>query len=160
MKRHASWFQILAVALVLVGLVTLAAPAPAQAMDPRLALGLASAAGAIALLVGYLIVANSRDKERSASLEGVYACSDREESGPMGCGGPASSASAAFTAATEGPMAAYGRTVPRAEASPVLADGCPAGQVGGPMGCIAATGGESTRSAPAPAALSPAVVGQ
>lgn len=89
MERHAPWFQVLAVVLLVVGLVTLAAPAPAQAMDPQLILALASAAGAIALIVGYLIVANGREKQRAASLEGIYACSGSEANGPMGCGGPA-----------------------------------------------------------------------
>src|SRR5262249_43684805 len=73
MERHAPWFQLVAVVLVVVGLVTLAAPAPANAMDPQLILALASAAGAVALVVGYLIVANNRESKRAASLEGVYA---------------------------------------------------------------------------------------
>ena len=111
MKRHTPWIQLVAVVLVLVGLVTLAAPAPAEAMDPQLMLALASAAGAIALIVGYLIVANGREKQRGASLEGIYACGDQEASGPMGCGGlmglepvysSASSAPAALPSAVQG----------------------------------------------------------
>jgi hypothetical protein len=85
MERHTAWCQLVAVVLVAVGLVTLAAPAPAQAMDPQLIMALASTAGAIALVIGYLIVANGREKQRAASLEGIYACSDRIRS--MGCGG-------------------------------------------------------------------------
>ncbi|MGH7350488.1 MAG: hypothetical protein ACREI6_10740, partial [Candidatus Rokuibacteriota bacterium] len=101
MERRPPWFQLVAVVLVIVGLMTLAAPAPAQAMDPQLMLALASAAGAIALIVGYLIVANAREKQRAASLEGIYTCSDREASGPMGCGGPVGSAPVAVAAAPE-----------------------------------------------------------
>src|SRR3977135_3196941 len=71
MERHTPWFQLVAVVLVAVGLVTLAAPEPAHAMDPQLILAMASAAGAIALIVGYLIVANGREKNKAASLQGV-----------------------------------------------------------------------------------------
>ncbi|MGH7397975.1 MAG: hypothetical protein ACRELW_10595 [Candidatus Rokuibacteriota bacterium] len=149
MKRHTPWAQLVAVVLVVVGLVTLAAPAPAQAMDPQLMLALASAAGAIALIVGYLIVANGREKERAASLEGIYACSDREASGPMGCGGPTSSAPIAVAAAPEGPMATDGRAALATDTLAVLAQACPPGQAAGPMGC---GGSETAYSAPTPPA--------
>src|SRR6202040_3458584 len=90
MERHTPWFQLVAIVLVVIGLVTLAAPEPAHAMDPQLILAMAAAAGAIALIVGYLIVSNGREKQKAASLEGVYTCGEREASGPMGCGGKAS----------------------------------------------------------------------
>jgi len=154
MKRHTPWIQLVAVVLVLVGLVTLGAPAPAQAMDPQLMLALASAAGAIALIVGYLIVANGREKQRGASLEGIYACGDQEASGPMGCGTPVSarSASAAvIAAAPDSPMAADGRIALRTDAPGALAQACPAAQAAGPMGCGAP---EPVYSASAPAAVS------
>jgi hypothetical protein len=165
MERRTPWFQLVAVILVLVGLVTLAAPAPAHAMDPQLMLAMASAAGAIALIVGYLIVANGREKQRGASLEGIYACRDQEASGPMGCGAPASAASffVAVGAAPESPMAVDGRTSPRAETFAALAQACPSGQVAGPMGCDGAMGREavsSSASSSAPATLSSAVQGQ
>jgi len=152
MERRAPWFQLVAVVLMVVGLLTLAAPAPVQAMDPQLILALASAAGAIALIAGYLIVANGREKQRAASLEGIYACGDQEASGPMGCGGPVSAASAVpvVAPAPEGPMAAAGPLAPRAHAFARVTDGCPAGQVAGPMGCTGATG-EPVHAAPAPA---------
>ena len=105
MERHTPWFQLVAVVLVLVGLLTLAAPAPAQAMDPQLILAMASAAGAIALLVGYLIVANGRDRQRAASLEGIYTCGDKEAAGPMGAeyvSSGAASASAVLPSAVQG----------------------------------------------------------
>ena len=135
MERHTPWFQLVAVVLVMVGLLTLAAPAPAHAMDPQLMLALASAAGAIALIVGYLIVANGREKQRAASLEGIYTCGDHEASGPMGCGTPGSgkTAPAAFSAvaAPESPMATDGRVASR----PAALESCPSGQAAGPMGC-------------------------
>ena len=147
MERHAPWFQLVAVVLAVVGLVTLAAPAPAQAMDPQLILALASAAGAIALIVGYLIVANGREKQRAASLEGIYACSSSEANGPMGCGGPAGPEPALATALPEVPMVAASRTAQPAEAFQTLAHACPGGQSAGPMGC-----GGPTNSAPASSA--------
>jgi hypothetical protein len=160
MERHTPWFQVVAVVLVVVGLLTLAAPTPAPAMDPQLMLAMASAAGAIALLVGYLIVANGRDKQRAASLEGIYTCSEREVSGPMGCGGPGSGkparaayapsaapespmaseagTSAAYTpsAAPESPMASEEGAATRPTAIAGLAS-CPPSQATGPMGCDA-----------------------
>ena len=169
MERHTPWFQVVAVILVVVGLLTLAAPAPVHAMDPQLMMAMASAAGAIALIVGYLIVANGRDKQRAASLEGIYTCNDREASGPMGCAGPSSGkpAPAVFapTAAAESPMATESGGAPRAIAG---LDSCPQGQASGPMGCGAPTGSGSTYSvgsgsgvsSTAPAAVPSAVQGQ
>ena len=165
MERHTPWFQLVAVTLVLVGLLTLAAPAPAHAMDPQLMLAMASAAGAIALIVGYLIVANGREKQRAASLEGIYTCSDREASGPMGCGGPGSdkSAPAAFAtaAAPQSPMAGEVGSAPRPAASVALGS-CPSGQASGPMGCGGPMGLEADHAsaAPAPAVPPSAVQGQ
>ena len=162
MERHTPWFQVVAVVLVMAGLLTLAAPAPAHAMDPQLILAMASAAGAIALIVGYLIVANGRDRQRAASLEGIYTCGDQEAAGPMGCAGRASGASApaAFAAAAppESPMAtAEGRIAPRpASLAPV--EGCPAGQASGPMGCGGAASLAPSYASAAPAA--PSVQGQ
>ena len=149
MERHAPWFQLVAVVLAVVGLVTLAAPAPAQAMDPQLILALASAAGAIALIVGYLIVANGREKQRAASLEGIYACSSSEANGPMGCGGPAGPEPALATALPEVPMVAASRTAQPAEAFQTLAHACPGGQSAGPMGCGGPMSSEPASSAPA-----------
>lgn len=166
MERRTPWFQVMAVVLVTVGLLTLAAPAPVHAMDPQLVMAMASAAGAIALIVGYLIVANGRDKQRQASLEGIYTCHDREASGPMGCGGPGSgkpTASAAFApaAAPESPMATEGGAAPRSTAFAGL-DSCPRGQASGPMGCGGPmeSGPSLSSGAPAPAALPSAVQGQ
>lgn len=152
MKRHTPWIQLVAVVLVLVGLVTLAAPAPAHAMDPQLMLALASAAGAIALIVGYLIVANGRERQRGATLEGIYACGDQEASGPMGCGTPAASAPMAVAAAPESPMAVDARSALRTDSLSVLAQACPGRQVAGPMGCGGSIGPEPGSAAPAPTA--------
>jgi hypothetical protein len=163
MDRHASWFPLVALVLVVVGLVTLAAPPPAQAFDPQLALALASAAGAVALIVGYLIVANGRDRQRAASLEGVYTCSDQEAASPMGCGGPGSAGAAApsaLTAVLDGPMVAQGGSTASLDTTGALGQPCPAGQAAGPMGCGAA---EPVYAAPGPsgtAVLSAAVQGQ
>ena len=130
-------------------------------MDPQLMLAMASAAGAIALIVGYLIVANGREKQRAASLEGIYTCSDREASGPMGCGGPGSdkSAPAAFAtaAAPQSPMAGEAGNAPRQAAVAALGS-CPAGQASGPMGCGLEPG--YSPAAPGPAVLPSAVQGQ
>jgi hypothetical protein len=160
MERRAPWFPLVAVVLVIVGLVTLAAPPPAQAMDPQLMLALASAAGAIALVVGYLIVANARDKQRAASLEGIYTCGDQEAAGPMGCGTPGPARSApAVGAAPESPMAAEGGNDPRADNLAALMQGCPAGQTPGPMGCGGPMGhesGHSSASSTSPASSAPA----
>src|SRR4029077_8088624 len=154
MERRTPWFQIVAIVLVVIGLITLAAPEPAHAMDPQLILALASAAGAIALIVGYLIVANGREKNKAASLEGVYACREREASGPMGCGGNASPDPIAVAAAPESappspvgrrprapergtpsPRAAAPRFTARADALMAIAQSCAGGQASGPMGC-------------------------
>lgn len=110
MERHASWFPPIAILLIAVGIVTLAAPPPAHAFDPQLALALASAAGAIALITGYLIVSNSREKERTASFGGIYTCREAESSGPMGCAGPSRPGPGAAAPMAEGPMDADGRT--------------------------------------------------
>lgn len=135
MNRRSMSVQLAAVVLVVVGLVSLAAPPPAQAMDPQLILALASAAGAIALIVGYLIVANGREKQRAASLEGIYACSGSEANGPMGCGGPAGREPVFLTAAPESPMAADGRVAAGPDSLQSLTHACPGGQSAGPMGC-------------------------
>ena len=152
MKRHTPWIRLVAVVLMVVGLVTLAAPAPAHAMDPQLMLALASAAGAIALIVGYLIVANGRERQRGATLEGIYACGDQEASGPMGCGTPAASAPMAVAAAPESPMAVDARSALRTDSLSVLAQVCPGRQVAGPMGCGGSIGPEPGSAAPAPTA--------
>ena len=162
MERHTPWFQLVAVVLVMIGLLTLAAPAPAHAMDPQLMLAMASAAGAIALIVGYLIVANGREKQRAASLEGIYTCGDHEASGPMGCGTPGSGktapAAVAAVAAPESPMATDGRVASR----PAALEPCPSGQASGPMGCGGPMGAEyvSSGAASASPVLSSAVQGQ
>ena len=167
MERHTPWFQLVAIVLMVIGLVTLAAPEPAHAMDPQLILAMASAAGAIALIVGYLIVANGREKNKAASLEGVYACREREASGPMGCGGNASPDSIAVAAAPESapqsPMAADPRFTARADALIAIAQSCAGGQASGPMGCGGPMGTEprySSSSSSAPAFSAPAVQGQ
>lgn len=153
MQRHASWFQLIAIVLVVVGLVSLATPEPAHAMDPRLILALASAAGAIALVVGYLVVSNGREKQRSASLEGVYTCGEREANGPMGCGrGPSAEGATVFAEAPQAPMSADPRFTARADALLAIAQAqaCPDGQAAGPMGCGAAEPGYSAAPAAAP----------
>jgi hypothetical protein len=156
MERHAPWFQLVAVVLVVVGLATLAAPAPAQAMDPQLILALASAAGAVALIVGYLIVANGREKQRAASLEGIYACSGSEANGPMGCGGPTGPEPALATTLPEAPMAVEGRAAQPAQSLQTLAHACPGSQSAGPMGC-GPMGPGPVHSASAPAAAEPSL---
>lgn len=156
MERRSSWFQLVAIVLVVVGLVGLAAPVPAHAMDPQLILALASVAGAIALVTGYLIVANSREKQRAASLEGVYACGEREGSGPMGCGGASAPASSVVAATPEGPMATDGRI--DWSASPVNA--CLGSQASGPMGCDGTRRVESTSSASVSTSSAAPVQGQ
>ena len=161
MERHTAWCQLVAVVLVAVGLVTLAAPAPAQAMDPQLIMALASTAGAIALVIGYLIVANGREKQRAASLEGIYACSGAEANGPMGCGGPAGAEPVAVAAAPESPMAAEGRVVPATDSLQSPAHACPGGQSVGPMGCGGPMSSEPVYStAPPTSKSSPAGVVQ
>jgi hypothetical protein len=158
MERRAPWFRLVAVVLVVVGLVMVAAPTPAQAWSPQLVLGVASAAGAIALVTAYLIVANSREKQKTAALEGVYACGASEAAGPMGCGSPMGREPVAVAGAPdrtpESPMMADGRGVSRSGAvpqdSPMIGDGrsvaqsevsqsflptCPGGRPAGPMGC-------------------------
>lgn len=158
MERHAAWFPLVAVVLVVVGMVTLAAPVPAHAMDPQLILAMASAAGAIALIVGYLIVSNGREKQKAASLEGVYTCGEREASGPMGCGGKASPGAVEVAAAPQIPMTADPRLTARADALLAIAQAqaCAGGQAAGPMGC----GGSLDRETSAPALSAPAVQGQ
>ena len=158
MKRHTPWIQLVAVVLMVVGLVTLAAPAPAHAMDPQLMLALASAAGAIALIVGYLIVANGRERQRGATLEGIYACGDQEASGPMGCGTPAASAPMAVAAAPESPMAVDARSALRTDSLSVLAQVCPGRQVAGPMGCGGPMGAEYVSSGAASVSAVPSAV--
>ena len=162
MERHASWFRLIAVILMVVGLVGLAVPEPAHAMDPQLILALASAAGAIALIVGYLVVSNGREKQRSASMEGIWTCAEREANGPMGCGrGPSpdgASSSAIVADAPQAPMTADPRFAARADALMAIAQAqaCAGGQAAGPMGCGAAEASYSAVSAPA----APAVQGQ
>lgn len=161
MERHASWFHLIAVVLVVVGLVSLAVPEPAHAMDPQLILALASAAGAIALIVGYLIVSNGREKQRSASMEGVYTCAEHEANGPMGCGrgpSPDGAGSTLVAESPQAPMAADPRFTARADALLTIAQAqaCPGGQAAGPMGCGAAQPSYSA----APALSAPAVQGQ
>ena len=155
----------MAAVLVVVGLFMLAAPAPAHAMDPQLMMAMASAAGAIALIVGYLIVANGRERQRAASLEGIYTCGDREASGPMGCAGPRSGqpAPAAFAsaAAPESPMATESGGAPRATALAAM-ESCPSGQASGPMGCGGpmSSGPVYSAAAPTTSATLPSVQGQ
>ena len=127
MEQRASWFPVVAILLIVVGVVTLAAPPPAHAFDPQLALALASAAGAIALITGYLIVSNSRDKERSASFNSIYTCRGPESSGPMGCAGPTRPGQGGVSAMADGPMGAdsrvAGRTAPMQTEGPMASFG-------------------------------------
>ena len=164
MERHAPWFHLVALVLVLVGLLTLAAPAPVHAMDPQLILAMASAAGAIALIVGYLIVANGREKQRAASLEGIYTCGDQDAAGPMGCVGQASGKSApaalAAAAAPESPMVTAERPVAPRPASSAAVEGCPAGQASGPMGCGGVVSFAPAYASAASAPAAPSVQGQ
>jgi hypothetical protein len=162
MERGAPWFQLVAIVLVVVGMVTLAAPAPAHAMDPQLIMAMAAAAGAIALIVGYLIVANGRQNQKAASLEGVYACGEREASGPMGCGGKASPGPVEIVAAPESPMSADPRFAARADALLAIAQAqaCTGGQAAGPMGCGGSPDREPVSPAAAPALSAPPLQGQ
>jgi hypothetical protein len=123
---------------------------------------MASAAGAIALIVGYLIVANGRERQRAASLEGIYTCGDQEASGPMGCGTPSNSAAVAVAAAPDSPMPGDRRMAAQTDTLAALTDACPAGQASGPMGCGGPMSLESAYSAAtsALAALPFAVQGQ
>lgn len=161
MERHTPWFQLVAIVLMVIGLVTLAAPEPAHAMDPQLILAMASAAGAIALIVGYLIVANGREKQRAASLEGIYTCGDHEASGPMGCGTPGSGktapAAVAAVAAPASPMATDGPVASRPAALAAL-ESCPSGQASGPMGCGGPMGAEYVSSGAASVSAVPSAV--
>ncbi|HEY7038391.1 MAG TPA: hypothetical protein VID28_06040 [Methylomirabilota bacterium] len=126
MKRHASWVSVVALVLIVVGVVTLAAPPPAQAFDPQLALALASAAGAITMITVYLIVSNSREKDRATSMNGIYTCREPESSGPMGCAGSARPVPGA-AAIAEGPMGAEmhaaGRATPMPTEGPMVSFG-------------------------------------
>ncbi len=158
MERHAPWFQTIAIVLAVVGLVTLAAPAPAHAMDPQLILALASAAGAIALVVGYLIVANNRESKRAASLEGVYACTGSEASGPMGCVGPSKPGSVAAIATPESPMTVDVASAPSLDSRAILATACPGSRVAGPMGCDGPAGPAYAVSASSNSSASPVAV--
>jgi len=162
MERHAPGFQFVAIVLVVVALVGLAAPVPAHAMDPQLILALASTAGAIALIVGYLIVANGREKQKAASLEGVYACGEREANGPMGCAGGAGPEPAAVAAAPQAPMTADSRFTARADAPLAIAQAgaCPGRQAAGPMGCGGSVDRGAVSSAPVPALPESAIQGQ
>jgi hypothetical protein len=166
MERHTPWFQLVAIVLVVVGLVSLAAPEPALAMDPQLILAMAAAAGAIALIVGYLVVANGREKQKAASLEGVYACGERESGGPMGCDGKADPHPVEVAAAprsSESPMLADPRFTARADALLAIAQAqaCAGGQAAGPMGCgDGPVDREVVSSASVPGRPEPAVQGQ
>lgn len=120
MERNASWVPVVAILLIVVGAVTLAAPPPAHAFDPQLALALASAAGAITMITVYLIVSNSREKDRAASFNGIYNCREPESSGPMGCAGPSRPVPGA-SAIAEGPMGAESHTAGRM--APMPAEG-------------------------------------
>jgi hypothetical protein len=163
MERRAAWFRLTAVVLVGVGLLVLATPPPAQAFDPQLALALASAAGAIALITAYLIVANTRDKQRAASVEGIYFCGNPEADGPMGCGGPRpGKVGSTFAGVSESVPAAPMTDEPAGASRAVVADavtsGCPGGQAAGPMGCGVGPGSVApVFSAPAPTAAPVAV---
>lgn len=167
MDRHTPWFQLVALALVVIGLVGLALPEPAHAMDPQLILAMAAAAGAIALIVGYLVVSNAREKQKAASLEGIYTCGEREANGPMGCGGKASGSSepVAVAAAPQSPMTADPRFTARADALLAITQSrtCAGGQLAGPMGCGGPMGAEpyaASSASAAPAVSAPAVQGQ
>jgi hypothetical protein len=155
MARHASWFQLIALVLVVIGLVTLATPAPARAMDPRLILAIASAAGALALIGGYLIVASGREKQRAASLEEAYACGEREASGPMGCGGPVGLEPVAVPSAVGGPMVAEGRGAQPAGPIQSGAQACPGFRSAGPMGCDGPEASAPSHTSPASTTFEP-----
>ena len=162
MERHAPGFQFVAIVLVVVGLVGLAAPPPVHAMDPQLILALASTAGAIALVVGYLIVANRREKQKTASFEGVYACGEREASGPMGCAAGTGLEPVAVAATAQVLMTVEPRSAARAEVPLAIAQAgaCPGGQSAGPMGCGGSLDRGAVSPAPVPALPGPAIQGQ
>ncbi len=66
-----------AVVLVCVLTVTFAAPARAEAIDPITAIGVATAAVAVIILIVFLVVANVSDAKR-ASVPVLYACAEVE----------------------------------------------------------------------------------
>ncbi len=106
MDTQSSWFRLLSVVLLAAAVVTLAAPARAEAMDPRLILVIATGVGAVVLIVAYLVVASTRDS-RATDLQSAYTgCMESEAAGPMGCGPmPQESTAPAPVPASEDPPA-------------------------------------------------------
>lgn len=60
MTTHGSTMRVLAVMLTVVLMMTLAAPARAEAIDPLTIIAIAGAAVCVVILIAYLIVASSR----------------------------------------------------------------------------------------------------
>jgi hypothetical protein len=66
MTTWSTLLRLTAVVLVVTLSLTLAAPARAEAVEPLLIMGIASAAVVVVILVVYLIVANTRDSRKAA----------------------------------------------------------------------------------------------
>lgn len=154
-------FRPLSVVLLAALLVALAAPAPAEAVDPQLILAIAATAGAAALIVGYLVVANGREAQRTGGLQGVYAaCREAEATGPMGCGAagsePVAGAAAPSSTAEAAPMIVGSREAQRTTALRGVPAACPGSETPGPMGC-SSRGPErvAAASVPFPASSAP-----
>ncbi|MGH7355735.1 MAG: hypothetical protein ACRELS_14310, partial [Candidatus Rokuibacteriota bacterium] len=69
--------RLMAVVIVCVLSVTFTTPAKAEAIDPFTAVGLATAAVGVVILVVFLVVANMSDAKRAA-VPVLYACAEAE----------------------------------------------------------------------------------
>jgi hypothetical protein len=69
MTTHGSAIRLIAVVLAVVLMVTFAAPARAEAVDPFTIMAIAGAAVVVVILVVYLIVASTKGKRMDESLE-------------------------------------------------------------------------------------------
>ena len=77
MSHGSRALRLTTVVMVCVLAVTFTAPAKAEAIDPLTAVGLATAAVAVVILVVFLIVANMSDAKRAA-VPVLYACAGAE----------------------------------------------------------------------------------
>ena len=69
MTIHSSWSRMLSVILLVALAVTLATPARAEALEPFVIIGIATAAVAVFVLVIYLVVASSSDSRGAAATD-------------------------------------------------------------------------------------------
>ena len=77
MSGYWRMLRLTAVVMACVLTVTFAAPARAEAIDPLTAIGLATAAVAVVILIVFLVVANMSDAKRAA-VPVLYACAETE----------------------------------------------------------------------------------